>query len=103
MEAQVKNAADPKQVEKAKSEENRIENRSREDLKAVVSTVNGRRFIWKYLDLCGIYETTFTGGSETFFLEGKRAVGLTLLKDVIDASPETFIVMQKENQGGIYD
>lgn len=103
MEAQVKNAADPKQVEKAKSEENRIENRSREDLKAVVSTVNGRRFIWKYLDLCGIYKTTFTGGSETFFLEGKRAVGLTLLKDVIDASPETFIVMQKENQGGIYD
>ena len=59
MEVQVKNAADPKQVEKAKSNENRVENRSREDLKTVLSTVNGRRFLWKYMELCGIYKTTF--------------------------------------------
>ena len=94
--ALVKNAADEKQVKKADKKEKMIDSRNLEDMKFILQTVQGRRFIWRYLGLCGVFKSSFTGNSETFLNEGKRLVGLTLLNDINEADPDSYTRMMKE-------
>ena len=39
----------------------------------------GKMVLWDIMSRCHIFETTFTGNSRTFFLEGERAIGLYVL------------------------
>lgn len=66
-----------------------------EDLSDVLRTTSGRRVVWTLLQHCGIYATSFTGNSGTFFNEGRRSVGLKLLRDT-QYHPELFLKMQAE-------
>jgi len=52
----------------------------------------GRRFICAVLDQTGVFKSSFTGNSATFFLEGKRAVGLYIYQLLMTADP---MAMQK--------
>ncbi len=97
----VKNVADVKQVKNA---ENRILNgRDREmnDLRSVLSTREGRRFIWRYLGICGLMSETFTGNSGTFHAEGKRSIGVMLNREIAEADADAYILMMKEAQLGL--
>lgn len=67
-----------------------------EDLKVILATAGGRAFIWRFLSYCGVYRTSYTGNSTTFFNEGKRQVGLHLLDEVFEADPNAFTKMQTE-------
>lgn len=97
--AYVGNAADPKQVKAADKKEKEQDRQEGEDIKSVLSTPAGRRFIWRYLGICGIFQSSYTGESaETFFNEGKRNVGLALLNDVTGVSPEAYLQMMQEAQ-----
>ena len=58
----------------------------------------GRRIVWRLLGEAGVYRTSFTGNSETFFREGKRSLGLFVLDEVMSSSHEQFMAMFKENQ-----
>lgn len=62
----------------------KVSDRVIEDIKAVCSTANGRRFIWDFLDFCGVYGCSFVPGipGMTEFNEGKRAVGNRLLNRI---------------------
>jgi hypothetical protein len=61
----------------------------------------GRRFVWRLLQLCHLYETSFTGpGSSkgaTFFREGERNVGLQVLADIVRLCPELHARMAGES------
>ena len=94
----VKNAADEKQVKAAQNAVNDLRKQELEDLKFILQTPQGRRFVWRYLGVCGVFEISFTGNSETFFKEGKRNVGLMLLSDVNEAHPEAYLEMLKESK-----
>jgi hypothetical protein len=67
-----------------------------EDLRNLLSTQAGRSFMWRLLSYCGVYKTSFTGNSTTFFNEGKRQVGLHLLDEVFEADANAFSKMQTE-------
>ena len=55
----------------------------REDLADVLQTVNGRRFVWRILCLCGADEAPCIAPHEVMcFTEGKRNVAATLLSDI---------------------
>jgi hypothetical protein len=54
---------------------------------ALAQTIPGKEFIWYVLELCDLYTDTFTGNSQTFYLEGKRAVGLAILQLLEDTDP----------------
>ena len=69
-----------------------------EDLKYVMSNKRGRRFVWRLLDRAGIYRSSFTGNSTTFFNEGQRNIGLMLVAEIHDACPEQYTLMVKENR-----
>lgn len=66
------------------------------DIRALMTSPAGRRFAWRMLDRCGVYQTSFTGNSGTFFKEGERNVGLWLLADIHEVALDEFLVMMKE-------
>jgi hypothetical protein len=71
-----------------------------EDVRWILSTKSGRRFFWRYIGDCGVFRSSFTGSSDTFFKEGMRIVGLNLLSDINDADPKAYALMMSENSEG---
>lgn len=83
-------------IKKAEGREKRKRDTELDDIKWVLSTPMGRRFIWRYLGECGIFRSSFVGQFQTFFHEGERNIGLKLLADVNDSQPEAYVIMMKE-------
>lgn len=77
---------------KLKEQSARIKDREKtdaEDLKAVLATVEGRRFVRGLLADCGEHRTSFhTNAIQMAFNEGARNVGLKLKSRIVAASPE---------------
>jgi hypothetical protein len=82
--------------QKRNEQEQRARDREFSDLRKVMSLAEGRRFIWRLLSSCGVFRSSMTGNSQTFFLEGRRDVGLMIFNDVMIAKPDAFAQMQKE-------
>ena len=89
----VKNAADETQVKNAEIKVKLNEDQKHNDLKWILATEQGRRFVWRLLETTGIFKSSFTGSSETYFLEGQRNVGLKLLADVMECEPQAYLKM----------
>lgn len=47
----------------------------------LMKTAEGKAVIWDILGMCGIYVSSFSGDANTtFFLDGKRSIGLQILE-----------------------
>lgn len=90
------NAADQETLKVRERLEKRRDNRQRAALKMVMSSVEGREFIWMLLDRCGIFRSSFTGNSETFFREGERNIGLYLTAQLNRECVTEYASMQRE-------
>ena len=62
-----------------KTKQDYIRDRDIDALNHVLSTELGRWFFCRLLDRTDILKQSFTGNSETFFIEGKRKVGLAYM------------------------
>lgn len=91
-------AADPAKVKKQESKANYLRRRELDDLFTVLSSAQGRRVIWRYLEFCGVFKTSFTGNSETFYREGQRNVGLKLLAEVNECDSSAYTKMLEESK-----
>ena len=68
-----------------------------DDMRAVLETPSGVRLIQRLIGSGRVFCSTYTGNSNTYFLEGKRSLSLEILEDVVLASPEKlFDVMYEE-------
>lgn len=67
------------------------------DVRAVMSTVEGRRFIWSILSRGQVFAECFTGNSKTFYLLGRREFVLGIYNDVLRADQTLYWQMQAEN------
>ena len=76
----------------------RIE-RERQEMHKLLQTRWGRNILWRLLNATGVYKISFTGNSETFFKEGRRSVGLSILDMIFDADIKAYGLMQEENRG----
>lgn len=90
-------AGSEKHVAKKKTKASLLKQQRDEDMTKLLSEAYGRRIMWRMLERCGIYKTSFTGNSTTFFNEGRRAVGLETLEEIIASSPTSYTLMQSEN------
>ena len=63
---------------------------------AVMATAEGRRWIWWLLDRCGVFRTSFTGDTTTYFNEGIRNVGLMVIADINALCPDHYLTMMTE-------
>lgn len=71
--------------------------REDDDLKQVMSTEYGRRFIWKTLSASGVFHSSFSSDPySTAFNEGARNKGLELFKNVMSVCPDLYLVMAEE-------
>lgn len=68
-----------------------------EDIKWLMSERLGRRIMYGLLEQARVFQGSFTGDNETFFLEGKRSVGLAYLAIVNGHCPTEFVLMLKEH------
>ncbi len=62
----------------------------------LMKTGAGKKVIWHILGLCGIYASSFTGNSTTFYNEGKRDIGLDVLRMLEDADDTIYARLQLE-------
>lgn len=58
----------------------------------------GRDVLWHVLSFCQLYTDIFSGNSSTFYLEGKRAVGLEILQMLEDADPTAYARLLLDKQ-----
>jgi len=92
------NAADEEQVLTARERERQRANREADDFKKLIEMPEFRRFVWRYVSFCGVFDSCFTGNSQTFFNEGQRNVGLKLLTEINDYAPDAYPLMLKEHK-----
>lgn len=64
----------------------------------ILQTEQGRMYLSEVLDFCGLYQTSFTGNSETYFKEGKRNVALKIMADMAKVDPNSYINMMIETK-----
>ena len=51
---------------------------------------NGKRFLYWLINQTGVFSACFTGNSTTFYLEGKRSVGLEIYRLLMESNPDAF-------------
>jgi hypothetical protein len=66
------------------------------DLHWLMSDARGRRFMWGLLDKAGVFRSSFTGNSTTFFNEGQRNIGLMMISQIHEKCPELYTAMVNE-------
>lgn len=71
-----------------------------DDLKTVMRTKQGRRFIWRFLSEGGIFRDYADVGNTnaTFKLAGRRSLALQFFKEIIEECPELYLEMQREQR-----
>jgi hypothetical protein len=92
------NAADQRQVRKAKQKERLAHERELKDLRDVCATRQGRRFVWKQLVRAGCFHQSFVPGAAdaTAFNEGRRSLGLALMAHIHELDAALYIRMANE-------
>jgi hypothetical protein len=84
------------QKKKVAQASERLQQRQQSDMRKVLGLPEGRRVIWRLLSEAGVFRSSFTGDSQTFFNEGKRSLGLLIVSEVLAAHPDSYSVMQRE-------
>lgn len=92
------NVADKSKVDKAKLKDKFKVRQRDEDLKTILNLREGRRYLWGILEEAGVFTSSFTGNSHTFFNEGKRDMGLRVLSHITESNPDAFLKMMVESK-----
>lgn len=93
----VKNAADPEQVKQAATRSKHRRETELADVRAVMSTLEGRRLIWRQLLAGKMFENRFSDNSlRMAFNEGNANQASWLLADIDAACPELYDTMRRE-------
>lgn len=73
------------------------ETRRIEDIRAVMSTAAGRRWVWRLLESTGVWGASFTGDSLTSaHAEGRRFVGVALMAELQRDAEDSYVRMVAE-------
>jgi len=92
------NAADPAQVESARLADDQGREQALHDVRAVMSTREGRRAVRRWLGSHGLYRsiTAIESSALTYALSGRRDAGLEMLEDVVTADRTLYLAMEDE-------
>ena len=86
------------QETKTKAQEARDRQEAINDIIAVMKEPAGRRFIWRLLEKARIFSSPYAGSTnDTMVRLGEHNLGLFVLTEIIDASPENYLLMQNEH------
>ena len=68
------------------------------DVREVLNTEAGQRFLWRILSECGIFRVSFDSmnSNYTVYNEGRRSIGLFILNELNEADYKIFSKMQQQ-------
>lgn len=71
------------------------------DLETVLSTEQGRRFVWSLMSESGVFCSTYNPKAadvaiDVAFAEGRKQLGYRLLEEIQVLCPHKFLLMQQE-------
>ena len=90
------NAANRKDVRRLEKQAKLDERARRETVQTLMSTMQGRQWVFERLTLCHVFASSFSiNALEAAFKEGERNVGLQLLNDVMTC-PDEYLQMMRE-------
>lgn len=86
-------------IKKAQDKAQRLRDRELFDVKKQLSTPEGRRLMFRILDMAGVFRLSFVANSDrlTSYNEGRRSIGNTLLIDIMQECPNMLLQMQREH------
>jgi hypothetical protein len=94
------NAADRKNVRAAEKAAKREAQERHNLLVATMSSTSGRKWIHDLLFSCHVFRASFSNDPlEMAFREGERNVGLRILDDLMQACPDDYVLMMREENG----
>lgn len=97
--ALVQNSADEEQVKSAKKKEEIRRDEELEDLRVVLSSVQGRRFLTRVLKACKPDAISMSVNPyETYFKQGQESVGAFLKQEIMQASFDGYLAMLVEEK-----
>jgi len=87
------------EIEQAIAERRELESVDEENrvlaLAALLKQEPARDLLWRVLDQCGVFGEIFDPNfGKTGYLAGRRSVGLWLLTQIAEASPDAYLAMQ---------
>lgn len=88
--------AQEKREKKLEKQSKLAEQQLQQDIEKTFGTPHGRRVLYEILSTCGVYHDCFTGNSRSFYLEGKRAVGLHII-DLVGMKLYIKLLQEVEN------
>lgn len=100
------NAADEKQVKDREEKDDLERVQELEDIKNIMKIPSGLRFFRRLMADGMVFTTTFTGNSQSYFLEGHRNLALKYLNDIAEATPNMvskLMIVKKEEEGSNND
>ena len=88
--------SDKKEVDKA-SQKIALERRKEiDDIREVLSTLQGRRFLWRVMEKCKVFGSVWEPSAKIHYNAGKQDLGHFLLSEITDADEEKLFLMMKE-------
>lgn len=92
---EMQSSSDPKQVAEMREKAKSAEERADDDLRALIATAGGVRFLRALLVDCGVWRTSFhTNALQMAMLEGQRNIGLKLLAQVTRVVPDALAALR---------
>ena len=76
-----------------------LRNQDIADIRALLQTREGARFLCRLLEMCGVYRLSYVPGDThgTAFAEGKRNIGLAIYADIEDMRPIEAAVKERSD------
>lgn len=93
----MRNAADRKDIRRAEKLAKLESTHDRETIVILMSTINGRSWMWRQLEQCHCFNDPFTGDAlHEAYQKGERNFGLRLLSQINLYCPDQYIQMVRE-------
>lgn len=73
------------------------EERRLNGLRQIMSTPEGRLWMWDFLSACGLFAVVFNGNSKDYFNLGQRNAAMPIFADIQRLCMEQYLLMVKEN------
>ena len=90
-------ASDPAHIRKAAKAAKADAAQRLEIVRGIMSLPSGRAWMHDWLQSCNIFATTFTGNAlQSAFNEGRRSIGLRMLAEIMQACPDQYVQMMRE-------
>lgn len=92
------NVGEPEQVKELAKKQKTERERELDDLRAILATKQGRRFIWRLLGATELFSVSKVMNASIYALEGKREIGKLVFGDLMEAEPQAYLLMMKESK-----